>query len=190
MPRAEVQDHDERRQPRSRLRLRQAAERGRGPGASGIHHQPHDRRAPEGAAELQDAAARRKQSSIDRRIAGYAEPVDFYVEKLIEGVATIAAAFWPKKVIVRMSDFKSNEYANLIGGGSVRAARRKPDAGLPWRLALHLRQSFRDCFDLECRALKKVRDDMGLTNVEIMVPFVRTPWARPSGHRAAGRQGP
>ena len=94
------------------------------------------------------------------------------MEKLAEGIATIAAAFWPKPVIVRMSDFKSNEYANLMGG-TLRAPRGEPHAGFPGRRPLFA-ECFRACFQLECRAIKRVRDDMGLTNVEVMLPFVRT----------------
>jgi pyruvate,water dikinase len=110
---------------------------------------------------------------ISERIAGYASPVDFYVDKLAEGIATLAAAFSPKKVIVRMSDFKSNEYANLIGGQLYEPHEENPMIGFRGA-ARYVAESFRDCFELECRALKKVRDVMGLTNVEIMIPFVRT----------------
>ncbi|OPX55335.1 phosphoenolpyruvate synthase [Oceanospirillum multiglobuliferum] len=113
------------------------------------------------------------QRSIDKRIAGYASPVDFYVQKLVEGISTLAAAFYPKKVIVRLSDFKSNEYSNLIGGKLYEPAEENPMLGFRGA-ARYISQSFRSCFELECRALKRVRDDMGLTNVEIMVPFVRT----------------
>jgi pyruvate, water dikinase len=110
---------------------------------------------------------------IRERIAGYAGPVEFYVEKLAEGIATLAAAFYPKKVIVRMSDFKSNEYANLIGGKGYEPHEENPMIGFRGA-ARYVSESFRDCFDLECRAMKKVRDEMGLTNVEVMIPFVRT----------------
>ena len=114
------------------------------------------------------------QSAIDRRCAGYADPVSFYVEKLVEGIATLAAAFYPKKVIVRMSDFKSNEYGHLIGGDRYEPSEENPMLGFRGA-ARYIAESFRDCFELECRALKRVRDEMRLTNVEIMVPFVRTP---------------
>ena len=110
---------------------------------------------------------------IEPRIAGYADPVSFYVEKLIEGVATIGAAFNPKPVIVRMSDFKSDEYANLIGGEHYEPKEANPMLGFRGA-SRYVADSFRTCFELECRALRTVRDDMGLTNVEIMVPFVRT----------------
>ncbi len=113
------------------------------------------------------------QRSISKRIAGYASPVDFYVDKLVEGISTLAAAFYPKKVIVRLSDFKSNEYGNLIGGKLYEPAEENPMLGFRGA-SRYISESFRSCFELECRALKKVRDVMGLTNVEIMVPFVRT----------------
>ncbi len=111
--------------------------------------------------------------SVDLRCAGYASPVDFYVEKLVEGIATLAAAFYPKKVIVRMSDFKSNEYANLIGGKLYEPEEENPMLGFRGA-SRYISDNFRDCFDLEVRALKKVRNEMGLTNVEVMIPFVRT----------------
>ncbi|AZD84799.1 Phosphoenolpyruvate synthase [Pseudomonas chlororaphis subsp. aureofaciens] len=113
------------------------------------------------------------KESVDKRIAGYNEPVGFYVDKLVEGISTLAAAFWPKKVIVRLSDFKSNEYANLIGGKLYEPEEENPMLGFRGA-SRYISESFRDCFELECRALKRVRNDMGLTNVEIMVPFVRT----------------
>ncbi len=113
------------------------------------------------------------KSSVEKRIAGYDDPVNFYVEKLVEGVSTLAAAFWPKKVIVRLSDFKSNEYANLIGGKLYEPEEENPMLGFRGA-SRYISDSFRDCFGLECRAMKKVRDVMGLTNVELMVPFVRT----------------
>ncbi|UCE90006.1 MAG: phosphoenolpyruvate synthase [Pseudomonadota bacterium] len=110
---------------------------------------------------------------IDGFMAGYPDPVTFYVEKLAEGIATLAAAFWPKPVIVRMSDFKSNEYANLIGGANYEPDEENPMLGFRGA-SRYVAQDFRDCFELECRALRKVREDMGLTNVEVMIPFVRT----------------
>ncbi|MCP5325703.1 MAG: phosphoenolpyruvate synthase [Oceanospirillaceae bacterium] len=113
------------------------------------------------------------KTTVERRIAGYAGPVDFYVEKLVEGISTLAAAFWPKKVIVRLSDFKSNEYANLIGGRLYEPEEENPMLGFRGA-SRYISKTFRDCFELECRALKKVRNEMGLENVEIMVPFVRT----------------
>ncbi|MCP3673366.1 MAG: phosphoenolpyruvate synthase [Gammaproteobacteria bacterium] len=111
--------------------------------------------------------------TIRQQMAGYKTPVDFYVEKLSEGISTLAGAFSPEKVIVRMSDFKSNEYANLIGGHLYEPDEENPMIGYRGA-SRYISESFRDCFDLECRALKKVRNDMGLTNVEIMIPFVRT----------------
>jgi pyruvate,water dikinase len=111
--------------------------------------------------------------AVEEHTAGYADPVSFYVEKLAEGVATLGAAFWPKPVIVRLSDFKSNEYSSLIGGSRYEPHEENPMLGFRGA-SRYIAQSFRDCFELECRALKRVRDDMGLTNVEIMVPFIRT----------------
>jgi pyruvate,water dikinase len=116
------------------------------------------------------AALRRE---IDLRSAGYPDPVGFYITKLTEGIATLAAAFQPKPVIVRLSDFKSNEYANLLGGDRYEPTEENPMLGLRGS-ARYLSDDFRACFELECRALKTVRDEMGLTNVEIMVPFVRS----------------
>jgi pyruvate,water dikinase len=113
------------------------------------------------------------KTTVERRIAGYASPIDFYVEKLVEGISTLAAAFYPKKVIVRLSDFKSNEYANLIGGRLYEPEEENPMLGFRGA-ARYISKSFRDCFELECRAIKKVREEMGLSNVEVMVPFVRT----------------
>jgi pyruvate,water dikinase len=120
-----------------------------------------------------DSLPRDVRTSVERRIAGYASPVDFYVEKLVEGIATIAGAFFPKRVIVRMSDFKSNEYAHLIGGSLYEPSEENPMLGFRGA-SRYIADSFRECFELECRALKKVRNEMGLTNVEIMIPFVRT----------------
>ena len=110
---------------------------------------------------------------IDRHMAGYDDPVSFYVEKLVEGIAMLGAAFMPSPVIVRLSDFKSNEYANLVGGRQYEPEEENPMIGLRGT-SRYLSDEFRDCFELECRALKRVRNDMGLTNVEIMVPFCRT----------------
>lgn len=111
--------------------------------------------------------------AIQERISGYASPVDFYVDKLVEGIATLAVAFKDQPVIVRMSDFKSNEYANLIGGKLYEPPEENPMLGFRGA-SRYVSENFRDCFELECRALKRVRDEMGLTNVEIMIPFVRT----------------
>jgi len=112
--------------------------------------------------------------TVQRRFSGYDGPVDFYVEKLVEGISSLAAAFWPKRVIVRLSDFKSNEYANLIGGRLYEPEEENPMLGFRGA-SRYISKNFRDCFELECRAMRKVRDEMGFTNVEIMVPFVRTP---------------
>ena len=113
------------------------------------------------------------KDKIGKRIAGYASPVDFYVEKLVEGIATLAAAYHPHKVIVRMSDFKSNEYANLVAGDRYEPHEENPMIGYRG-VSRYLSSTFRDCFELECRALRRVRNDMGLTNVEVMIPFCRT----------------
>ena len=113
------------------------------------------------------------ESTVKRRISGYPSAVDFYVDKLAEGISTLAAAFSPKKVIVRLSDFKSNEYANLIGGRLYEPEEENPMLGFRGA-ARYISKSFRDCFELECRAIKRVRDEMEFKNIEIMVPFVRT----------------
>ncbi|QKJ67338.1 phosphoenolpyruvate synthase [Deefgea piscis] len=113
------------------------------------------------------------KSQVEERIAGYRSAIDFYIDKIAEGIATLGAAFYPKKVIVRLSDFKSNEYANLLGGTEYEPHEENPMIGFRGA-ARYVDKSFRDCFELECRAVKKVRDVMGLTNVEVMIPFVRT----------------
>jgi pyruvate,water dikinase len=112
------------------------------------------------------------RDEIKRRSRGYASPETFFVEKLAEGVATIAAAFYPQPVIVRLSDFKSNEYRKLLGGEIYEPEEENPMLGFRGA-SRYVAHSFRDCFELECRAMKRVRNDMGLTNVQIMVPFVR-----------------
>jgi pyruvate,water dikinase len=111
--------------------------------------------------------------AVEEHSAGYPDPVSFYVNKLAEGIATLGAAFWPKPVIVRLSDFKSNEYSSLTGGSRYEPREENPMLGFRGA-GRYIDPSFRDCFELECRALRRVRDEMGLTNVEIMVPFVRT----------------
>jgi len=113
------------------------------------------------------------KEQIRTQMAGYRDPVGFYVEKLAEGVAQIAAAFAPEPVIVRLSDFKSNEYANLIGGARYEPHEENPMLGFRGALR-YVDESFRPCFELECRAIRRVRETMGLTNVQVMVPFVRT----------------
>ena len=117
-----------------------------------------------------DADLKQAVESVAR---GYASPRAFYVEKLAEGVATIAAAFWPKPVIVRLSDFKSNEYRKLIGGSRYEPEEENPMLGFRGA-SRYVSSSFADCFEMECRAMKRVREDMGLTNVQLMIPFVRT----------------
>ncbi|HET9700051.1 MAG TPA: phosphoenolpyruvate synthase [Burkholderiales bacterium] len=113
------------------------------------------------------------RQAVEQHSAGYESPVSFYAEKLAEGIATLGAAFYPKPVIVRMSDFKSNEYSSLTGGQKYEPQEENPMLGFRGA-SRYVAQSFRDAFLLECRALKKVRDQMGLTNVEVMIPFVRT----------------
>jgi pyruvate,water dikinase len=120
-----------------------------------------------------DAQTPELKAQIAERTAGYESPTEFYVAKIVEGVATIAAAFAPKKVIVRLSDFKSNEYSNLIGGARYEPHEENPMLGFRGA-SRYIAPEFYDCFELECRAIKRARDDMGLTNVEVMIPFVRT----------------
>lgn len=120
-----------------------------------------------------DQQAPALQAQIKEAMAGYDDPVEFYVERIREGVSTLAAAFYPEPVIVRMSDFKSNEYHNLIGGPNYEPNEENPMIGYRGT-SRYISEFFRDCWELECQALKRVRDDMGLTNVQIMVPFVRT----------------
>jgi pyruvate,water dikinase len=113
------------------------------------------------------------REQVRRQMAGYDDPVSFFVEKLSEGIASIAAAFAPQPVIVRLSDFKSNEYANLIGGRGYEPHEENPMLGFRGA-SRYTDAAFRPCFELECRALRRVRDEIGLDNVQIMVPFVRT----------------
>lgn len=113
------------------------------------------------------------KKAVESAARGHASPRAFFVEKMAEGVATIAAAFYPKPVIVRMSDFKSNEYRKLVGGSRYEPEEENPMLGFRGA-SRYIAEDFAECFRMECEALKKVRDDMGLTNVEIMVPFVRT----------------
>jgi pyruvate,water dikinase len=113
------------------------------------------------------------REAIDEQMAGYDDPVTFFIDKLAEGISTIAAAFAPEPVIVRLSDFKTNEYANLIGGEGYEPNEENPMLGFRGA-ARYVSENFRPCFELECAALRKVRSDMGLTNVQVMVPFVRT----------------
>ena len=113
------------------------------------------------------------KSIIDEYMAGYDSPTDFFVKKLAEGVSTLASAFSPKRVIVRLSDFKSNEYAHMVGGHDYEPDEENPMLGFRGA-SRYIAESMQDCFEMECRAIKYVRDEMGLTNVEIMIPFVRT----------------
>ncbi len=113
------------------------------------------------------------KAEINEMMAGYDSPVEYYISKLTEGIATLAAAFWPKRVIVRLSDFKSNEYANLVGGDRYEPDEENPMLGFRGA-GRYVSDDFRRCFSLECEAVKRVRNDMGLENVEVMIPFVRT----------------
>ncbi len=127
---------------------------------------------PRACLEYADLPAALKKK-LDEKCRGYADPRSFFREKMVEGVATIAAAFWPKPVIVRLSDFKSNEYKKLLGGERYEPDEENPMLGFRGA-SRYVAPSFRECFELECAALKKVRDELGFTNVELMVPFVRT----------------
>jgi len=127
---------------------------------------------PRACLEFDDLPSSLKEQ-IKKKTAGYPDARTFFREKMVEGVATIAAAFWPKPVIVRLSDFKSNEYKKLLGGERYEPDEENPMLGFRGA-ARYLAPSFRECFELECAAMKKVRDELGLTNVELMVPFVRT----------------
>ena len=110
---------------------------------------------------------------IDEYMAGYDSPTDFFIKKLSEGIATLGCAFSPKRVIVRLSDFKSNEYAHMVGGHDYEPEEENPMLGFRGA-SRYIAASMQDCFEMECQAVKYVRDEMGLTNVEIMIPFVRT----------------
>ncbi len=120
-----------------------------------------------------DSLDERLKQRVSKQFAGYSDPVSFFVERLSEGIATIAAAFSPEPVIVRLSDFKSNEYANLIGGQKYEPHEENPMLGFRGA-SRYIAKSFRPCFELECKALRYVREEMGLENVQVMVPFVRT----------------
>ena len=113
------------------------------------------------------------QQQIRERMIGHDDPVEFYLSRLAEGISTLAAAFWPKRVIVRLSDFKSNEYANLLGGDRYEPEEENPMLGFRGA-GRYISPAFHDCFALECEVVKRVRNTMGLTNIELMIPFVRT----------------
>ncbi|HMN81883.1 MAG TPA: phosphoenolpyruvate synthase [Burkholderiaceae bacterium] len=113
------------------------------------------------------------KKAVESIARGHSTPRSFYVERVAEGVATIAAAFWPRPVIVRLSDFKSNEYRKLIGGSRYEPEEENPMLGFRGA-SRYIAPSFRECFELECQAMRRVRNEMGLTNVELMIPFVRT----------------
>ncbi len=120
-----------------------------------------------------DAQTDALKAEITEMMAGYESPVEFYISKLVEGIATLGCAFSPERVIVRMSDFKSNEYANLVGGQQYEPEEENPMIGFRGA-ARYISEDFRDCFALECEAIKRVRNQMDMTNIEIMIPFVRT----------------
>ncbi|RUO44181.1 phosphoenolpyruvate synthase [Aliidiomarina taiwanensis] len=120
-----------------------------------------------------DSQTDEMQAAIRDHIVGYPDPIEFYIRRLVEGISTLAASFAPERVIVRMSDFKSNEYANLLGGNQYEPEEENPMLGFRGA-SRYLSEEFEPCFALECEAIKRVRNDMGLTNVEIMIPFVRT----------------
>lgn len=120
-----------------------------------------------------DQQSEEMREAIKEQIVGYPDPVEFYIRRLVEGISTIAASFSPERVIVRMSDFKSNEYANLLGGNQYEPDEENPMLGFRGA-SRYLSKDFEPCFALECEAIKRVRNEMGLTNVEIMIPFVRT----------------
>ncbi|MBD8116452.1 phosphoenolpyruvate synthase [Pantoea agglomerans] len=128
------------------------------------------------------------QQQIRKMMKGFDDPVEFYIARLTEGIATLGAAFAPKRVIVRLSDFKTNEYANLMGGERYEPEEENPMLGFRGA-GRYVADSFRDCFALECEAVKRVRNEMGLTNVEIMVPFVRTVEQAKAVVEELGRQG-
>ncbi len=128
---------------------------------------------PKALIEFDSLTDENLKTTIRDQTAGYETPVDFYIKKLAEGISTLAAAFAPKRVIVRMSDFKSNEYAHMIGGDLYEPDEENPMLGFRGA-SRYISESFREAFQLECQALKFVRDEMGLTNVEVMIPFVRT----------------
>lgn len=113
------------------------------------------------------------RGEIETRIAAYESPREYFIQRLVEGISTLAAAFAPEKVILRMSDFKSNEYANLIGGPQFEPEEENPMIGFRGA-SRYISESFRECFEMECEAIRRVRNDMGLKNLEIMIPFVRT----------------
>ena len=189
MPDDQDQDHDERRQPAAGLRLRPAAQRRRrawrGWSSSSTTTSAS---IPKAILDYPNVDADLKKA-VESVARGHASPRAFYVDKVAEGVATIAAAFWPKPVIVRLSDFKSNEYRKLIGGSRYEPEEENPMLGFRGA-ARYVSGEFSEAFAMECEALRRVRNDMGLTNVQVMVPFVRTLGPGRARHAAAGRAGP
>lgn len=135
-----------------------------------------------------DALPADLKAEIEPRIRAYSDPRAFYISKLVEGISTLAAAFAPKPVIVRMSDFKSNEYANLIGGSRYEPAEENPMIGFRGA-GRYVSEAFKACFEMECEAISRVRDEMGLVNLEVMIPFVRTVGQAESVVAALAEQG-
>ena len=175
--------------PEQAFDVRAAAQPRRGPGPAGIHHQPPDRHPPQGAAEPRRAAGGRRRGDPRAHRRATTSPRDYYIKRLAEGVATIAAAFAPEPVIVRMSDFKSNEYANLIGGPAYEPHEENPMIGFRGA-SRYLEPSFRDCFDLECRGpvLRPQRD--GPDQRQADDPVRADPGRGPRRHRTAGGERP
>ena len=168
------QSDDERRQSRGSFLPLVHSQRRRRPGARGIHHHHLHQGRIRWRCSITTSSTDATAESGDRRLTtGYADKPQFFVDKLAQGVAMIAAAFYPKDVILRLSDFKTNEYANLIGGRNYEPRRGKPDDRFPRRIRYY-NPRYQAGFALECRAVKKVRDEMGLKNLKLMIPFCRT----------------
>ena len=181
-----AQDHDERRQPRARVRLRDAAQRRHRPGAPGNdHRQPH-RHASARRCSNTTRRMRRPRRRSTRRSPATPIRSSFYVDRLAEGIATITASVAPNPVIVRLSDFKSNEYANLIGGTRYEPHEENPMIGFRGA-SRYVDPSFKDAFALECRAVRKVRNEMGLDNLLGDDPVRAHARRRPQGDRSARR---
>ena len=174
LPRPRTQSDDERGQSRRSVSPFVHPKRRRRSRARGIHHQQLHQGASAGADRLRkDRQMRKLKANIDKLTAGYDDKPQFFVDKLAQGVAMIAAAFYPKDVIVRLSDFKTNEYANLIGGRAYEPVEENPMLGFRGA-SRYYNPRYQAGFALECRAMKKVRDEMGLTNLKLMIPFCRT----------------
>ena len=158
--------------PELALPDRHAAERWCRPGADGVHHQRAHRRSSDGAGRSEKVTSRQRTQGNSTAGSQSPRPADYFVEKLSEGVGLIAAAFYPKPVIVRLSDFKTNEYASLLGGDGFEPKEENPMLGFRGA-ARYAHPAYAAGFALECAALRRVREDMGLTNLRIMIPFCR-----------------